>query len=299
MMGVKNILKDFFSFSKKELRGVIMMLILIVVLYTIPLLYHPENLILTTDAKLEKKINDLFMDDSSSSNQFNDKNKNVVVEMFPFDPNIIDSVGWKRLGISDRTIHTILNYRNKGGWFKDTGDIRKIWSVKKEDADRLIPFITIKEREKKAYLKPEWLKKKDVIATIASIDINTTESDILNTVPGLKYPLPYKIISYREKLGGFLNIDQLKEVQGMDDTIYLAVKKYFIITSMLLKKVNINTATDDDLSQHPYINRSIAKAIFIYRQQHGNYKQIEDIKKIIFIKENIFKKIAPYLTTTD
>jgi len=298
-MGIKNILKDYFSFSKKEFRGIIIMLILIVILYTIPLLYHPKNLAFKTDPKLEKQINDLFRDDSATDNNSNNIKKNVAVEMFPFDPNIIDSMGWKRLGIAERTIHTILNYRNKGGWFKDTGDIRKIWSIKKEDADRLIPFMTIKEREKKGNPKTEWLKKKDVIPTLASIDINTAEAEYMNNIPGLKYPLPYKIISYREKLGGFLNIEQLKEVQGMDDTIYLNVRKYFIMTALPLKKVNINTATDDDLSQHPYISRSVAKAIFIYRQQHGNYKQVEDIKKIIFIKENVFKKIAPYLSVND
>ncbi len=298
-MGIKNILNDYFSFSKKEFRGIIILLILIVILYTAPLLYHPKNLLFTTNPKLEKQINDLFREDSTTDDSFSNNKKNIVVEMFPFDPNVIDSLGWKRLGIADRTIHTILNYRNKGGWFKDSGNIRKIWSIKKEDADRLIPFMTIKEREKKVYPKPEWLKKKDIVATLASIDINTTEADNLNTIPGLKYPLPYKIISYREKLGGFLNIEQLKEVQGMDDTIYLAIKKYLITTAIILKKVNINTATDDDLSQHPYISRSIAKAIFIYRMQHGNYKQVEDIKKIIFIKENIYKKIAPYLSITE
>ena len=298
-MSIKNILNDYFSFSKKEFRGIIILLILIVILYTAPMLYHPKNLVFTTDPILEKQINDLFIDDSTSNNYFSNNKKNIVVEMFPFDPNTIDSLGWKRLGITDRTIHTILNYRNKGGWFKDTGDIRKMWSLKKVDADRLIPFITIKEREKKLYPKPEWLKKKEFVPTLASVDINTAEADIMSNIPGLKYPLQYKIISYREKLGGFINIEQLKEVQGMDDTVYLTVKKYFMMKEILLKKININTATDDDLSQHPYINRSIAKAIFIYRQQHGNYKQIEDIKKIIFIKDNVFKKIAPYLSITD
>ena len=298
-MSIKNILNDYFSFSKKEFRGIIILLILIVVLYTAPMLYHPKNLVFTTDPILEKQINDLFIEDSTYYNDFSKNKKNIVVEMFPFDPNTIDSLGWKRLGITDRTIHTILNYRNKGGWFKDTGDIRKMWSLKKVDADRIIPFITIKERDKKVYPKPEWLKKKEFVPTLASIDINTAEADIMNNIPGLKYPLPYKIISYREKLGGYINIEQLKEVNGMDDTVYLAVKKYFMMTEILLKKININTATDDDFSQHPYINRSIAKAIFIYRQQNGNYKKVEDIKKIIFIKENVFNKIAPYLTVTD
>ena len=82
----------------------------------------------------------------------------------------------------------------------------------------------------------------------------------------------------------------------MQDTIYIKIKKYLTLTNVPIHKLNINTATDDDLSQHPYIIRNIAKAIFIYRLQHGNYQRIEDIKNIPFIKEDAYKKIAPYLS---
>jgi len=51
------------------------------------------------------------------------------------------------------------------------------------------------------------------------------------------------------------------------------------------------------LSSHPYIERNVAKAIVLYRIQHGNYQTVSDIKKIVFIKEVLFQKIAPYLTT--
>ena len=276
-----------------------MMLILIVILYTIPILYHSGKVEYKTDTPTDKQINELFKNDSASDNDEPDRSSSKTGKMFAFDPNTIDSSGWERLGITDKTIHTILHYRNKGGWFKDTADIRKIWGIKKEDADRLIPYITIREREKKTYPKPEWLKKKDVVPDLASIDINTAAAEDMTNIPGIKYPLPYKIAAYREKLGGFLTKEQLKEVPGMNDTIYTAIRKYLMMSDIILKKININTATDDDLSLHPYISRNIAKAIFIYRQQHGNYKQIEDIRKISFLKEEVYKKIAPYLSVRD
>jgi len=296
---MKKILTDYFSFSRKETRGVIIMLILIVILYTIPILYHSGKVDIKTDTAVDKQINELFTNDSSSEDDDKDKSSKRAIEMFAFDPNTIDSLEWERLGIPEKTIHTILHYRNKGGWFKDTGDIRKIWGIKKEDADRLIPFITIREKEKKTYPKPEWLKKKDIVPGLASIDINTAVAEDMSNIPGMKYPLPYKVAAYREKLGGFLTMEQLKEVPGMDDTIYTAIRKYLMISDIILKKININTATEDDLSLHPYISRSIAKAIFIYREQHGNYKKVEDIRKISFLKEEVYKKIAPYLSVSD
>ena len=45
---------------------------------------------------------------------------------------------------SDKTIHTILNYRNKGGRFKQPEDLRKIYGLQKEEADLLIPYVQIK-----------------------------------------------------------------------------------------------------------------------------------------------------------
>jgi len=294
-----NLFKQYFNFSKNETRGVIAMLCLIILLYIIPMCIPIRNVTANRDPILEKQILDLFEREDSNSIKVDDNLQPSDIKMFVFDPNKIDSISWRQLGLSNKTTHTILNYRNKGGWFKDTGDIRKIWSIKKEDADRLIPFISIEEKIYPKYPKPEWLKKKDVIPALNSVDLNSVEADKLQAIPGMEYPLPYTIISYKEKLGGYLYIEQVKEAKGMQDSIFTKIKKYLTISNVTIHKLNINTATDDDLSQHPYIIRNIAKAIFIYRLQHGNYKKIEDIKNIPFIKEDAFKKIAPYLSVTD
>ncbi len=294
-----NLFKQYFNFSKNETRGVIVMLCLIVLLYIIPMFIHPKGVTIRRDPIIEKQIQDMFDKDDSYIDKVDETIPPSDIKMFVFDPNKIDSISWRQLGLSNKTTHTILNYRNKGGWFKDTGDIRKIWRIKKEDADRLIPFISIEERINPKYPKPEWLKKKEDIPAYNSVDINTVEADKLQAIPGMEYPLPYTIISYREKLGGYLNIEQAREAKGMQDSIFIKIRKYLTISNVPIHKLNINTATDDDLSQHPYIIRNIAKAIFIYRLQHGNYKKIEDIKNIPFIKEDAYKKIAPYLSVID
>ena len=298
-MRQNNLFKQYFNFSKNESRGVIVVLFLIALLYIIPSFFRPTSVTIKRDPIIEKQIQDLFDKEDDTNDNTSDNEPVNSIKMFVFDPNKIDSITWRHLGLNNKTTHTILNYRNKGGWFKDTGDIRKIWGIKKEDADRLIPFIAIEERVNPKYPKPEWLKKKEDVPALNSVDINTVEADKFQNIPGMDYPLQYTIVAYREKLGGYLNIEQIKEAKGMQDTIYIKIRKYLTITNLPIHKMNINTATDDDLSQHPYIIRNIAKAIFIYRLQHGNYKQIEDIKNIPFIKEDAFKKIAPYISVTD
>ena len=273
------------------------MLLIIIICYSIPLLYHPKKLNLQNDPLLQKQLDALLQSDSAADNtSFTKIDKPIV--LFAFNPNTIDSLGWERLGLKAKTIHTLLNYRNKGGRFKDAESIRKIWGLKKEDADRLIPFISIANTQSNKYPYKDWTNKKETTSP-SVVDINTVQADELRLLLGLEYPLPYKISSYRERLGGFLHIEQIKEVQGMNDSIFQSINKYLMIGKAPIKKININTATDNELSSHPYISRNVAKAIIIYREQHGNYMQVEDIKKIVFIKDALYNKIAPYLSVND
>jgi competence ComEA-like helix-hairpin-helix protein len=69
-----------------------------------------------------------------------------------------------------------------------------------------------------------------------------------------------------------------------------------VLTSKAIKKININSASVDEMKSHPYIRYNIANAIFQYRQQHGNYHSVEEIKKIMTINDEIYNKASPYLT---
>ncbi|HYK57132.1 MAG TPA: helix-hairpin-helix domain-containing protein, partial [Flavisolibacter sp.] len=62
-----------------------------------------------------------------------------------------------------------------------------------------------------------------------------------------------------------------------------------------VKKLNINTATKDELKTHPYIKWNLANAIVEYRNQHGNFKSLVELKNIVLIDETTFDKIVHYL----
>lgn len=64
---------------------------------------------------------------------------------------------------------------------------------------------------------------------------------------------------------------------------------------MNLKKINVNTATIDELKSHPYIRYNIGNAIIQYKNQHGAYQSLESLKKIMIITDEVFAKIVPYL----
>jgi competence protein ComEA len=307
---MKRILKDYFSFSKRERNAVIIILLLAAGFIALPYFFGIKKKPAKPTAQLQEQIaklqeskpkqksyqsyNNDGDNDWQQPYQASSNNSNASKgELFEYDPNTLDEAGWQRLGLRDKTIKTLLNYRSKGGKFKSPEDLRKVWGLKKEEADRIIPYARVASTNPYQKTSTPYTKNTSTTATI--IDINTATVEQLKSLPGIDYSLPYKIIKFREKLGGFLNVQQLKETYGMADSVYQKILPYLSIQSINTKKININTASDYDLNMHPYIDKTVAKAIVIYRTQHGSYKTVDDVKKIVFITQEVFNKISPYL----
>ncbi|MBI3884052.1 MAG: SDR family NAD(P)-dependent oxidoreductase [Sphingobacteriales bacterium] len=126
------------------------------------------------------------------------------------------------------------------------------------------------------------------------IDINSADSLALIALPGIGNKLAKRITTFRDKLGGFYTTVQVSETFGLPDSTYQKIKTKLIITTGP-KQLNINTATLDELKNHPYIHYQIANSIIQYRKQHGNFTAVIDIKNSMLITEEIFNKISPYL----
>ena len=141
---MKSLLKDWFSFSKKERLGIIALLAIIVFFIMLPELYVPDlespKLDSSILGSLESNSTETIVSTSTNRHPLNDL---LAKSEFYFDPNTLNEMGWQKLGINQNTIRTIINYRNKGGRFRHPTDIRKIWGLMPSDADRLIPFIQI------------------------------------------------------------------------------------------------------------------------------------------------------------
>ena len=116
-------------------------------------------------------------------------------------------------------------------------------------------------------------------------------------MPGIGSKLAQRITAFRDKLGGFYKIEQVAETFGLPDSTFQKIKPRLSVNSSAIKKYNINTVTVDEMKTHPYIRYAIANAIIQYRNQHGNFSNVADVKKIMIIDETIFAKISPYLTT--
>ncbi|MGC4036735.1 MAG: helix-hairpin-helix domain-containing protein [Chitinophagaceae bacterium] len=220
--------------------------------------------------------------------------------LFYFNPNTLSEEGWKKLGIREKTIHTIKNYLTKGGVFKNAEDLRKIYGLSETEYHRISPFIKIENENKIEEPEPSKTEEKSYTArksiTPSVVELNSTDTTALIALPGIGSKLAARIINFRDKLGGFYSVDQLKETYGIADSVFQKIKPYLKVNEASIKRININSITLDELKTHPYIKYNIAKTIIGYRNEHGQFSKMDDLKKIMTITDEVYTKITPYLT---
>lgn len=127
------------------------------------------------------------------------------------------------------------------------------------------------------------------------VDVNTADSTEFRKLRGIGQVYSSRIVRYRNWLGGFHVKEQLLEVYGIDSALFLAIEPNLVITTSSINKININLCTSQTLSSHPYISKKIARSIVKYREHHGDYKSLNDLKLIPLIDEELLRKIAFYL----
>jgi len=218
-------------------------------------------------------------------------------ELFFFDPNKLSATEWKKLGLRDKTINTIENYLNKGGHFRKPEDLQKVYGLRSNEYERLAQYVKIESAPVVNVNKNEKeIPNESFTSRYSVIDINAADTSAFISLPGIGSRLAARIVNFRDKLGGFYSVMQIGETFGLPDSTFQEIKQYLKLENVFIKKININTATVDELKAHPYIKWSIANPIVAYRNEHGAFSNIEDIKKVMAVTDEIYNKIAPYLT---
>ncbi len=234
------------------------------------------------------------------SGSFANKPKGVL---FYFDPNTLSREGWERLGIREKTIHTIQNYLSKGGKFRKSEDVQKIYGLFPDEYERIAPFIKIESQTQGLGNEPGYSNQPAVgekktfpnTPKYSVVEVNTADTAALIALPGIGSKLAQRIIGFRDKLGGFYSVNQIAETYGLPDSTFQKIKQYLRVSADEITRININTATIDELKSHPYIKWSLANPILAYRKEHGPFVKIEDLKKVMVITEDVYYKIVPYL----
>ncbi|MEZ4965583.1 MAG: helix-hairpin-helix domain-containing protein [Saprospiraceae bacterium] len=228
--------------------------------------------------------------------------KETEPEYFPFDPNLASEQEFIRLGLPGRTIKSILNYRSKGGRFRNAADFRKIYTLEEKDYLRLAPYIAINVDQAQVASKPVSYSgntnpKIERNAPNSQLDINLATEEMWRRLPGIGEKRARQIVKFRNALGGFFSVEQISEMYGLPDSVFQRIRPLVVFRNSEIRYIDLNTADIAALKSHPYISEKQARLIVAYRDQHGPYTAVDDLSKIAaFNDRHWLEKIKPYLT---
>ncbi len=290
LCSMKKWIAAYIQFSRAERLGFITLGILLLLLFCCRVLLH---LWIKPDINPEKEARL-----ARAWENFNTARTTQPIEIVPpptlfsFDPNTLDSVGWRKLGLTQKTTRMLLNWRRKGKVFYKKDDLKALHTLTDSAYRRLEPYIRITRNHD----GPNDKYKTGSRQKNTTIELNTADSAALVRLWGIGPALARKITERKKALGGFIEHEQLLEIYPFKDTVMLVLRQRLTINPRKAKRININTTDIETLTAHPYIGKQIAAGIIRLRDELGNYKNITEITRLSLINEENYRKIAPYLT---
>lgn len=300
MKNLKNLILSIFGFSNKETNGFVLLSIFLILLFFISITIRYWQPGISNSHAKDQHLLDSLMSILNYSSHLTYKNSitKTQKQLHPFNPNTDTPEKLMALGIDKQLAYRIIKYRDKVKKFTTKKDIQKVYGVNDSIYSVLSPFIQLPEyisiEKKYRTLHTTTPEKKH--STVLLIDINTADTTLLKTIYGIGSKRAQRIISYRDKLGGFIHKIQYHEIVGLDSVTLLKLEASTEIRENFKPHyIFINQDNFEKLKSHPYINYKIAKLIINYRNQHGRFSSIDDIKNIKIISDSTIKKMIPYL----
>lgn len=290
-------IREFFYLQKSDRKVILSLLVVIVSVFTMIFLTGGKDASTITPQKdsLQSVTHKNYYYASSSKK----------VERFTFDPNTADSTQLLRLGLQPWQVRNIYKYRAAGGIYRQPIDFAKLYGLTIKQYRELEPYIRISSDYLPASTlvkyKPNYSQNapKDTaehkpttkIKPTEHIVLNTADSATLITIPGIGPYYARRIVQYGNRLGGYVSIEQLDEI----DDFPVEAKQYLVINNPSPKKLNINQLSLNELKRHPYINFYMAKAITDYRRLHGTIKSLNELRLIKDFTPEAIKRLTPYI----
>jgi len=219
----------------------------------------------------------------------------IKTKLFEFDPNTLSKDSLLLLGINKYAVQNLIKYREKGGKIEKPEDLKKIYGINEEIFERLENSIKIIIPEKPKKEMPNYPKKKEIV-TQREIEINSADTTDWKQLKGIGPYYAKQIMNYRAHLGGFVSVDQVREVYQLPDSTFQKIKPFLYVDASKVLKRNLNDLSLEDLYKHPYIDYTNAKHIINYRNTHGQYKTMNELNKLYGLKPTVIDTINLYFT---
>ena len=246
------------------------------------------------------KADSIAIDSSRSTPPYYYQQETQHVERFAFDPNTADSTQLLRLGLQSWQVRNIYKYRAAGGIYRKKEDFARLYGLTVKQYRELEPYIHISAdyqpastlfEDKPATTERDTLRYPVKMAEGETIDLAIADTSMLKTVPGIGSYFARRIYDYGQRLGGYVSLDQLDEIEDFPQE----AKQYITLGTSNVRKVNINTASLNDLKRHPYINYYQARTITDYRRQYGTITDLQQLRLSPDFTPEAIERLRPYV----
>ena len=275
-----------FKFNKQERSGIFFLLLIIIALQGI--YYFIKTQPFYGSSKLA--LNTLSQSRLDSLKGLQDDDPIIL---FPFNPNYINDHKGYTLGLSTDELDRLFTFRKQGSYVNSAKEFQQVTQI----SDSLLAAIS-------PYFKfPVWkqhVQKENTALTKDQVgvqDLNSATAEDLKIVYGIGEALSNRIVKFRDKLGGFLVNEQLYDVYGLDpEVVKRTLNRFQVIKPAKIDKININTATVEELSGLAYIGHNLAQSIVAHREAHGTFTSLDELTGVKAFPADRIERIKLYLT---
>lgn len=192
--------------------------------------FHKED-VKYSPTRVEKKSHPFFIVDSLKVKR-------------KFDPNKFEVMDWLNLGLPSSIAERTFKYIKLNGGVDSASSLLNVYGFKETWYTQI---------------------KDSVFIPTLCISINSATVVDFERIKGIGQVLSKRVINYRDYLGGFVSIDQLKQVYGIDSSIIVDNIKNFKVDLENVDQININTSSFNFMVAKPYISKKAAKNLLIMR----------------------------------
>ena len=318
-------IREFFYLQKSDRKVILTLLLVIVVALTVIFFAGGESD--GEDSKDVESREHVYHFGKNKANGPLDTPKKA--ELFPFDPNTADSTQLLRLGLQSWQVRNIYKYRAAGGIYRQKTDFARLYGLTVKQYRELEPYIRISDDYLPAstLLKQErrtsqgsfsqnrgnWTRNQrdrsrdpvrqnhgpvplipqysPKLRPGETVVLNTADTTALKTIPGIGPYYARKIVQYGQRLGGYVNVDQLDEIEDFPSE----AKSFLVVCDAHPQKLNLNKLSLNELKRHPYINYFMARAITDYRRLHGPLHSLNDLRLSRDFPQEVIERLEPYV----
>jgi DNA uptake protein ComE-like DNA-binding protein len=290
-----NLFESHFWYTKRQRNGILLLVTILIILQIILIFvdFSPgESQSMNADElhRLQQSIDSL---EKSSQDSLKETT-------YRFNPNFISDFKAYQLGISVEEADRLFAFRSKGKYVNSPGEFQEVTGVNDSLLTAIAPLFKFPEWTQKYKSKPvaQGNNEQGQLSALGKVkDLNAVSADELAGTMGISDPMAKRIVSYRRKLQGFYENDQLFEVYFLDPETGAQILNYYqVIEKPTIKKININTASFKEVLKIPYVDYKLTKKIFQYRDHNLRFDNLEELKKIDSFPIEKFDRIALYLS---